>query len=86
MTFSPASRSPPASHSIVERLADLWELDVPPELQANLRRHHANLARLAGALRMAGIDSHQIETSVNEVAASYRHELINATDSMVKDC
>jgi hypothetical protein len=62
------------------------EIDIPPELETSVGRHRANLARLVSALRMAGVDDHQIEASVDVLVASYRSELLKAIRILIKTC
>ena len=74
----------PASHASGDSEGAFEEIDVPPELQPSVARHRANLSRLVGNLRMAGVGDHQIEASVNAVVASYQTELLSAIRSLVK--
>jgi hypothetical protein len=67
-----------------EARAEFGDIEVPLELQPSVSRHRANLARLVGALQLAGLDDPQIEASVNAVVGSYRLELLSAIKTFVK--
>jgi hypothetical protein len=54
------------------------ELEIPPVLQASVRRHEAHLARLLESFRAAGMDEAQIEAAVSVVIDSYKGELLQA--------
>jgi hypothetical protein len=60
------------------------DLDIPPQLEANLQRHREHLSRLVVTLRSAGIDEQQIEDSVSAIVDSYKTELIRTMKEMVR--
>lgn len=51
-------------------------VEIPPDLQANVDRHYANLVGLIKTLGNAGIDEATIEASVAQIIASYQAELL----------
>ena len=59
-------------------------IDIPPPLQASLRRHREHLARLVANLRSVGLDQASIEASVSVIVESYRTELLGAIRSMME--
>lgn len=60
------------------------EAELPPELQASVRRHHQNLAALVASLRAAGVDEAVVEASVRQLVDSYSVELTAAVRALVR--
>lgn len=60
------------------------ESELPPELQASVRRHHQHLAALVASLRAAGVDEAIVETSVRQLVESYSVELTAAMQALVR--
>jgi hypothetical protein len=58
------------------------EVAIPPVLQASVKRHEANLARLLQSFRSAGMGEAEIEAAVTVVIDSYKHELLQAIRSL----
>jgi hypothetical protein len=69
-------RTPAAALSTAEEYFD--DLDIPPGLEASLRRHREHLAALIRSLRSAGIGEEQIDASVSAMLTSYKQELLRA--------
>ncbi|MGI4878084.1 MAG: hypothetical protein ACRYG4_11440 [Janthinobacterium lividum] len=57
--------------------------ELPPELQASVRRHQEHLGALIINLRAAGVDEGVIATSVQQLMTSYGMELTGAIQSVV---
>lgn len=60
------------------------ESELPPELQASVRRHHQHLAALVVSLRAAGLAEGIIEASVRQLVESYGVELTAAVRALVR--
>lgn len=60
------------------------ESELPPELQASVRRHQNHLAALVASLRAAGVDEAVVETSVRQLVESYGIELTAAMQALVR--
>ena len=54
----------------------LDDVDLPPQLQASLERHKANLLRLYWQLSAIGAREAVIEDTLSAMIASYRDELL----------
>jgi hypothetical protein len=58
--------------------------ELPPELQASVRRHQQHLAALVASLRAAGVDEGTIKASVRQLVDSYGVELTAAVQAFVR--
>jgi len=59
-------------------------MEVPPELEASIQRHRANLVQFILSLRSAGISEDQIEESVTVIVTSYKEELIRTLKTLMR--
>lgn len=58
-------------------------ITIPPILEESVRRHQANLARLATNLQSAGLSLVQVEESINVLVETYRAELMSAVRAIM---
>jgi hypothetical protein len=58
-------------------------IDIPPALQASVRRHQENLAQLAKNLQKMGLSLEKVEESINMLVETYRSELLGAVRALM---
>jgi hypothetical protein len=58
--------------------------DIPDLLDASVRRHQDNMLRLVLSCQRAGIDEHEIETSIRTLVESFRQELVAAIGALAQ--